>query len=194
MRFSTIVIGTFAALASAQSTSEASSTIASVASSVSSAIVSSTPDAAAAAVLACLDKCSASDVDCRAKCVPVPHPTFEEVEKTQQCVTDCDKNKGNGTEADNTKYGNCVAACIGQNYHSTGPAGAQATNNPSGGQPGASSGAGNNPTSSGGAGNPSNTAGGANQTGTTRPSGAGSLQIGASAMALLGFLAAFANL
>jgi hypothetical protein len=70
MRFTSIIAaGAFALLANAQSTTVVTTPSTTV----------SQPDPTQAAMLACLNKCSAGDVDCRAKCIAVPNPSMEQV-------------------------------------------------------------------------------------------------------------------
>lgn len=191
MRFSTVLVGAFAALASAQSTTAAPSTTA------PATPTSVSLDPAQSSAAACLNACKVEDVDCKAKCVPVPHPSFDQVEKLQACVAECVKNQGNGTESDNIKFGQCRDTCITQNYHNTATTGGAQPTGGSGSGSGSGSGAGGSGGSSSGAGaNPTGGAGGNGTTGGSGaggPSGAGSLHA-ISAVGLLSFLAAFALL
>lgn len=66
MRFSTILIGAFAAVAAAQSSGAPSTTVAAPATSVSL-------DPVQATYVACLKGCRDDDVNCRAKCGNVSH-------------------------------------------------------------------------------------------------------------------------
>ncbi|KAI1214052.1 uncharacterized protein F4807DRAFT_112372 [Annulohypoxylon truncatum] len=140
MRFSVVVAGFFAAVASAQSeTSSVESSVASDISSITSAasgasstaVASTSVDTASltsvsidpaqssaqAAITDCLKACSADDVNCQAKCIAVPSPDTQNVNKTTDCVAACPQ--GNGTATDNLNYANCVNECIAQYYYTT---------------------------------------------------------------------------
>ncbi|KAI1094796.1 hypothetical protein F5B19DRAFT_415349 [Rostrohypoxylon terebratum] len=144
MRFSVVVAGFFAAVANAQS--ETSSAVSSAESSVASEISSITSAAsgasstlaastsintasltsvsidpaqssAQAAIIDCLNACASGDVNCQAKCIAVPSPDTQNVNKTTDCVAACPQ--GNGTATDNLNYANCVNECIAQYYYTT---------------------------------------------------------------------------
>ncbi|KAI0882711.1 uncharacterized protein GGS22DRAFT_190692 [Annulohypoxylon maeteangense] len=144
MRFSVAVVGLFAAVASAQSetasaVSSAESSVASDVSSITSAASGASSTVAAstsvdvgsltsvsidpaqssaqAAITDCLKACSAEDVNCQAKCIAVPSPDTQNVNKTTECVAACPQ--GNGTATDNLNYANCVNDCIAQYYYTT---------------------------------------------------------------------------
>ncbi|KAI1137037.1 hypothetical protein F5Y05DRAFT_95363 [Hypoxylon sp. FL0543] len=136
MRFSVVVAGLFAAVASAQSSTQTDTAVSSASpaasGSDSTTAASSTTDVVAsltsvsidpaqtsaqAAILQCLGACAADDVDCQAKCIAVPSPDSSNVNKTTECVAACPQ--GNGTAADNTNYANCVDGCIAQYYYTT---------------------------------------------------------------------------
>ncbi|KAK4202288.1 hypothetical protein QBC40DRAFT_276912 [Triangularia verruculosa] len=72
-----------------------------------------------AAIIACINACKPGDVNCTAKCNPVPNPGEQDVEATNKCVSECPK--GNGTEADNLAYGNCYSACVAAHYYTATP-------------------------------------------------------------------------
>ncbi|XXG99072.1 hypothetical protein Hte_005406 [Hypoxylon texense] len=133
MRFSVIVAGLFAAAVSAQSdssstaevttTTDVASSSATDATSTTTDVASSTSnidpaqDSAQAAMLACLNACDATDVNCQAKCIAVPSPDTQNVNSTTTCVAACPQ--GNGTAADNLAFADCVNDCIGQYYFTT---------------------------------------------------------------------------
>ncbi|KAI1407496.1 hypothetical protein F5Y13DRAFT_174750 [Hypoxylon sp. FL1857] len=140
MRFSVVVTGLFAAVASAQSATETASNTDTVVSSASSAasggdsttVPASTTNTVAsltsvsidpaqtsaqAAILQCINACSPDDVNCQAKCIAVPSPDNSNVNKTTECVAACPQ--GNGTAADNLDYANCVNGCIAQYYYTS---------------------------------------------------------------------------
>ncbi|KAI5865010.1 hypothetical protein GGS23DRAFT_594569 [Durotheca rogersii] len=79
--------------------------------------VSSPQDPAQAAILACLEACNVSDVNCKASCIAVPSPNNQNVNATTDCVANCPQ--GNGTAADNLEYANCVSGCIGRFFFTT---------------------------------------------------------------------------
>ncbi|KAI2616427.1 hypothetical protein GGS26DRAFT_445245 [Hypomontagnella submonticulosa] len=146
MRFSILVTGLFAAVATAQSDSTVVSTASDTAavSSVSSSGSSGATEApsstsgsgsatvpatltsvsidpaqtsAQAAMIACINACDPADVTCQAKCISVPSPDTQNVNATTDCVAKCPQ--GNGTATDNLNYADCVSKCIGQYYYTT---------------------------------------------------------------------------
>ncbi|KAL2209872.1 hypothetical protein CC79DRAFT_1365288 [Sarocladium strictum] len=74
-------------------------------------------DPAQASVVACLDKCADTDIDCLARCNPVPNPSEDQVIALDKCVGDCDQ--GDGSDADSKKYEECRASCIAEHYYNT---------------------------------------------------------------------------
>jgi hypothetical protein len=74
-------------------------------------------DPAQASVVACLDKCADTDIDCLARCNPVPNPSEDQVIALDKCVGDCDQ--GDGSDADSKKYEQCRASCIAEHYYNT---------------------------------------------------------------------------
>lgn len=172
MKFSAIVLSAlgFAALSLADTTSSAATPTQ----------TSSYPTG----VVSCLDKCSAADVTCQANCLGSAAPDDGAVNRTHDCVEKCDK--GDGSEAATTKYGNCVTSCINTIYLSS------ATSGPTG--TGSGSGSGSNPTATSGSG-ASHTSSGASHTSSgasassTGNSGAGSVKVGGSFLALFGMAA-----
>ncbi|TLS28484.1 hypothetical protein PpBr36_01129 [Pyricularia pennisetigena] len=182
MRFSVILTGTFAAVAMGQSSGASSSGTPTTASAPTP--VGMTPQQSSA--LACLEKCSASDVNCRAACNGVPFPNDGQVNSTTQCVADCSKQYGNGTEADNARFIKCSGDCIGKNYWSP----SSGTPNPTGSSGSSSNNNGGSSTSA------SKTNGGSTPTGTgssssaTGSSAADALRIGSSIAGVVGFMAA----
>lgn len=117
----------------------------------------------------------------------VPYPSDGQVNSTNQCVADCSKQYGNGTEADNTKFIKCSDDCIGKNYWNP----SSGTPNPTG-----SSGSSNGNSNSNSASSGSKTTGGSTATGTgasssaTGSSAAEVLRIGSSVAGVVGFMAA----
>jgi hypothetical protein len=95
MRFSVAFVAGFVAMASAATTT-------------------ASLDPSQASQLACLDKCDAGDVDCQSHCITVPSPDKNQVNKTTECVANCDQ--GSGSKSDTEKYSKCVQACISDNY------------------------------------------------------------------------------
>lgn len=180
MRFTSVVVaGIFAVAVSAQSSQAATATTSSVASAT-------TTDPAQASMYNCINACDEDDVDCKADCITVPSPSDEQANDTIDCVAKCPQ--GNGTEADNAAYASCVNGCIGQYFYtSTGaPAGATRTATGSGsGATGTASGG------SGSSGTGTGTGSSSSSTSTSEPNGAAAIRTGASAVALVGFLAAF---
>ncbi|KAH6660554.1 hypothetical protein BKA67DRAFT_530649 [Truncatella angustata] len=119
MRFTSfIVTGVLALAASAQTTTdsttttEASTTVASTGTSTASSVQAT--DSAQAAVLACLGKCEAGDVDCQAQCINVPSPDESAVNKTNECSNAC--VQGNGTQAETEAYAACLQDCVNKYY------------------------------------------------------------------------------
>lgn len=103
MRFTAALIASaFSAVAVAQTTS---------------ASPSYSVDPAQASVVACLDKCADTDIDCLARCNPVPNPSEDQVIALDKCVGDCDQ--GDGSDADSKKYEECRASCIAEHYYNT---------------------------------------------------------------------------
>ncbi|OTA52837.1 hypothetical protein K449DRAFT_402358 [Hypoxylon sp. EC38] len=136
MRFSVVVAGFFAAVASAQSSTEtdtAVSSASSAASGDSTTVAASTTNtdvasltsvsidpaqtSAQAAIIQCINACDVNDVDCKAKCIAVPSPDTTNVNRTTECVAACPQ--GNGTAADNDAYSSCVSGCIAQYYYTS---------------------------------------------------------------------------
>ncbi|EXF79705.1 hypothetical protein CFIO01_13239 [Colletotrichum fioriniae PJ7] len=104
MRFTSIIVtGAFAVLAAAQSTTTTSASAAS---------------SAQAVIEKCLSGCPATDVNCQAKCISVPNPNEDQVNKTTACVAKCDQ--GDGSAAATDRYAACTQKCIAENYWSSG--------------------------------------------------------------------------
>ncbi|ELQ43243.1 hypothetical protein M0657_004678 [Pyricularia oryzae] len=177
MRFSVILTGAFAAVAMAQSTTPTTAS--------APTPVGLTPQQSSA--LACLEKCNPSDVNCRAACNGVPFPNDGQVNTTNQCVADCSKQYGNGTEADNARFIKCSDDCINKNYWNP----SSGTPNPTGNSGSSSNGNGNSNGNSGskttGGSNPTNTGSSSSATGS---SAADALRIGSSIAGVVGFMAA----
>ncbi|KAK4681475.1 hypothetical protein QC764_107690 [Podospora pseudoanserina] len=110
---SLILTSALAALASAQGTS----TTVSVNTSIDPATAAQ--NSQQAEILRCINACTPGDVNCTAKCNPVPNPGEQDVEATNKCVSECPK--GNGTEADNLAYGQCYNACVAAHYYTATP-------------------------------------------------------------------------
>jgi len=98
MRFSTFFISAVIAVLSVQAQSNTTTTT----SVVSGTAI--TPAQASAA--ACLKTCASDDAVCQQACVALANG----VNPIANCQTLCPK--GNGTEADNLAYTQCVSACI----------------------------------------------------------------------------------
>jgi len=197
MRFSTILLGAFAALVSAQSTS-GTATSDSVATTSSSSAASTS--AAEPQIEQCIKACALGDVSCTSKCIAVPDPSASQVNQTNNCVAACPK--GSGSASDNLNYSNCIDACVGKFYFTSG-----GTPSPTGASDGGS-GSGNGSGSSGAATQTSGSAG-ASGSSASKPttsagtsgtqtasaaatsSGAGeALRVGGTAVGLFGFFAA----
>jgi len=98
----------------------------------------------------CIKGCAATDVNCQAACVGVPHPGNSQMDDTTSCVAACDQGDGS-TQASNA-YAACRNSCISSYIITSGtaaPGGAYST----AGQTPATSAAG--PTSTGSATNAS---------------------------------------
>ena len=106
MRFSIAVVGALAVAVSAQSSTErqAPSATASI-------------DPAQSSILACVDSCDPGDVTCLSYCNPVPSVTEDDVERTNQCVADCDQ--GDGSTAASERYAQCMLGCIEEHYYAS---------------------------------------------------------------------------
>lgn len=190
MRFSTILVGAFAAIVAAQSSSgAASSTVAPPASSVSL-------DPATATYVACLKGCRDDDVNCRAKCGGVPFPSDSQANATNICAAACPKGKG--TEPEVLEWNKCVANCVEKNFWAssggtpspTGAAGGSGSG--SSGSSGSGSGSSSTTGTSGGsAAKTSGTTSGSGTAQTNAPNPANALRVGTSAVGLVGFMAAF---
>lgn len=106
---------------------------------------------------------------------------------TNQCVADCSKQYGNGTEADNARFIKCSDDCINKNYWNP----SSGTPNPTGNSGSSSNGNGNSNGNSGskttGGSNPTNTGSSSSATGS---SAADALRIGSSIAGVVGFMAA----
>lgn len=113
MRFSTVVVGAFAAVASAQSSGSSTTTVTQTSVESVTQTYSLTP--AQSSVISCYNRCDQADVGCLAKCNPVPNPSDDMVNKTHNCINDCDK--GNGTETDIQNFTNCQNKCISDFYY-----------------------------------------------------------------------------
>ncbi|KAK0731731.1 hypothetical protein B0H67DRAFT_640082 [Lasiosphaeris hirsuta] len=177
MRSTLFLLGALAALATAQTTTPATATN----------TAANAANSEQAAILACLDACTAGDVSCTAKCISVPNPNTSDVDATNKCVAACPK--GSGTATDNLNYQNCVDGCIGKYYYTTAgaPQGTAAAGSPNTDNV-APSGSGSG---SGGA-SPTGTNGGA-ATGTggaaaTTSSSAAGASVGLGSAATVGFL------
>lgn len=95
MKFSAVVFAGIVAVAYADSSSNSTS--------------SYTP-----AQQSCLDKCSASDVTCRASCLGNPAPTADMANATTKCSAACPQ--GSGTPAETKAYGECLRECAVNHY------------------------------------------------------------------------------
>lgn len=74
-------------------------------------------DPAQASIVACLDKCGEDDIDCKARCNPVPNPSETQVIQLDKCVGDCPQ--GDGSDAESKKYEECRADCISKYYYNS---------------------------------------------------------------------------
>jgi cobalamin biosynthesis Mg chelatase CobN len=197
MRFTSIVLtGAFALLASAQSTTSATS-----AASTTIDAAQASASAAQAEILKCLDACKPGDVSCTSKCIAVPNPSDSQVNATNNCVANCPQGKG--TESDIAAYQKCVEDCIGANYFTAtpSPTGSSGSDNNNNGGSGSNNNNGDGSSSSGsgndnGNTNPSSTSGnqasntGSNAAATSTGAASQLMQVSGSAVGLLGFLAA----
>ncbi|TDZ12936.1 hypothetical protein C8034_v005177 [Colletotrichum sidae] len=112
MRFTSIIAaGILAVSVAAQSST---STV--VVTAVSSA--ANTESSAQAAIRKCLEACQASDVTCQSKCMSVPSPNEDQVNKTTECVADCDQ--GDGSAAATERFAKCRDDCISKYYFTAG--------------------------------------------------------------------------
>ncbi|GKT55091.1 hypothetical protein ColTof4_08046 [Colletotrichum tofieldiae] len=161
MRFTSIIVtGALAILASAQSSTLATSTSTAV----------SAASSEQAAIAECLKACPATDVGCQSKCISVPNPNESQVNQTTACVAACPQ--GDGSPEQTQKYADCSQKCISQYYFS------------SGGTPAATGGSGSGSGSGGSATAATATGSGAAATGSaTRASGSGAAASGTDAAA-----------
>ena len=98
MRFtSAIVAGSLAFVASAQSTA-----------------TSLTPSQASQ--VACIEGCDDDDLDCIARCSPVPNPNEDQVEKTHDCISKCYDDNDKGTAESIEAFSQCQDRCIAADY------------------------------------------------------------------------------
>ncbi|KAL8370626.1 hypothetical protein RB595_000819 [Gaeumannomyces hyphopodioides] len=179
MRFSTILVGAFAAIVAAQST-----TVAPPASSVSL-------DSATATYVACLKTCRDDDVNCRAKCGGVPFPSDSQANATNVCAAACPKGKG--TEPEVLEWNKCVSSCVEKNFWAS-SGGTPSPTGAAGGSGSGSSGSGSSSTTGASGGSAAKTSGTASGSGTAQtnaPNPANALRVGTSAVGLVGFMAAF---
>lgn len=191
MRFSTILVGAFAAIVAAQASSSPTTTLASPATTASL-------DPAQATYIACLKGCRDDDVNCRAKCGNVPFPNEGQANATNICAAACPKGKG--TEPEVIEWNKCVANCVEKNFWAssggtpspTGASGGSGSGSGSGSS-GSSSSAGSGATggSGGSAARTSGTTSGSGTAQTNAPNPANALRVGTSAVGLVGFMAAF---
>lgn len=187
MKFSsTVLIASAVAVASAAS---------------SSTSVALTPQAS------CLATCSSGDVNCQADCVGVPHPNNAGVNDTTECATNCDQ--GDGTPAQTEEYAQCLNKCYSAYYLTTGgaaptlatiPAGvttsagsaasnaASATGAAASGSSGSGSGSGSNSKSSTAGSSGSSTASGSAASASSSTGVAPYIQVGTSAVGLVGLV------
>ncbi|KAK1986399.1 hypothetical protein LZ30DRAFT_778319 [Colletotrichum cereale] len=109
MRFTSIIVsGALAILASAQSSTLATSTSTAV----------SAASSEQAAIASCLKSCPATDVGCQSKCISVPNPNESQVNQTTACVAACPQ--GDGSPEQTQKYADCSQKCISQYFFSSG--------------------------------------------------------------------------
>ncbi|KAF2099410.1 hypothetical protein NA57DRAFT_55380 [Rhizodiscina lignyota] len=101
MRFSVLIASAFAAIATAQSTTESAS---------GTSTKAATSTAPLTPVQSCLNTCKSGDVYCQAACVGVPYPGSVQTNQTTECVANCDQ--GDGTAAANSAYAACRNKCI----------------------------------------------------------------------------------
>jgi len=183
MRFTTaLVAGLFAVAYAAETTTADSTTV-----ETPSITASISPEQSS--MIACLDACTAGDVACEAKCVPVPNPDPAMISSNQACIAACPQ--GNGTEADINAYSNCVTGCIATYYYTASGELAGATTATGASGSGATGGA----SGSGSAGSTgTSTGGGASSTDTSGKNGAGVIGVSTAGFGLAVFLAAFAAL
>uniref|UniRef100_L2FT91 Uncharacterized protein n=1 Tax=Colletotrichum fructicola (strain Nara gc5) TaxID=1213859 RepID=L2FT91_COLFN len=73
---------------------------------------------AVAAITKCLAACPATDVNCQAKCIAVPSPNADQINKTTECVAACDQ--GDGSAAATEKFAKCRDGCISEYYFTSG--------------------------------------------------------------------------
>ncbi|CAK7269153.1 hypothetical protein SEPCBS119000_003426 [Sporothrix epigloea] len=184
MRFATLLVGAFAAFATAQSSNTTTGTAVSSASWATSS--------AQAAIDKCLNACAADDLSCRAKCIAVPDPSAAQANATNKCVAGC--SQGNGTASANLAYADCVSACIGANYFTSTGTPAEATGAAGSSVPATLTTATKTDTKTGSStdktGTASGTGSGATASATASKSAGVSLRVATSAFALLGFATA----
>lgn len=129
MRFTNaLVAAIFAFAANAQNTESVTSAASSEVTSVPSATTTRelTPEESRQAeAIQCIEACDPDDTNCRAGCITVPAPNEAAANDTNACVADCPQ--GDGTEADNEAYGDCVQSCISEHYLTTTFTGGQPT-------------------------------------------------------------------
>ncbi len=58
-----------------------------------------------------------SDIDCQARCITVPNPDADAVNKTTECIAECPQ--GNGTQEETQQYIDCSQKCISDFYLTT---------------------------------------------------------------------------
>ncbi|KAK4168503.1 hypothetical protein QBC43DRAFT_308948 [Cladorrhinum sp. PSN259] len=183
MRVTSILMaGAFALFANAQSTSVAPPT------TTDTATAGQTSQQAE--ITRCINACTPGDVSCTSKCIAVPNPNEQQVNATNNCVANCPK--GQGTEADNTKYAQCLDGCIGQYFFTASagtpqPTGASGSGNNNGGSPSGTKSGSSSPTGT------TNNQGGSATSGapagnTSNP--AALLQVSGAAAGIVGFVAA----
>ncbi|KAL8329022.1 hypothetical protein RB597_004657 [Gaeumannomyces tritici] len=185
MRFSTILVGAFAAIVAAQSSGAGSATVAPPASSVSLG-------SATATYVACLKGCRDDDVNCRAKCGGVPFPSDSQANATNICAAACPK--GTGTEPEVLQWNKCVSNCVEKNFWAS-SGGTPSPTGAAGGSGSGSSGSGSGSSTTGGSGGnaakTSGTTSGSGSAQTNAPNPANALRVGTSAVGLVGFMAAY---
>ncbi|KAF6805517.1 hypothetical protein CSOJ01_09449 [Colletotrichum sojae] len=187
MRFTSIIVaGVLAVAASAQS------------SATPTVSIDTAQSSAAAAITKCLEACPASDVTCQSKCISVPAPSEDQVNKTTKCVADCDQ--GDGSAEATQKFATCRDNCIAQYYWSSGsPAAATGGSNSgsgsgsSGSNSASATGSATGAAASGSAGesgSPTATGSGAAASGSDAPSNAAPAFVGSASLGLVGLVGA----
>jgi hypothetical protein len=120
MRFSAAVVATtLAVVARAQDTTSAPEPTTAEVPTMTYSL-----DPVQSSIQSCISDCDAADVNCIAKCAPVPSPNDQQAIDTTGCITKCSKDilgngEGGNTEDQVNKYVECSNQCVQDHYYNS---------------------------------------------------------------------------